>query len=303
LRPTPVCGIDAQPQRAAAPAWPCWRPAPRMRRSRPRAPEPKSKRARSRSNRSARISNSRSIPARPVHIDNPLRRRVPALRRLRASSRVCTATLQQPADRRRMIRVGTRGVRRPLRDRAAPARGSTRWSAGQRFDLVAYVPQQHAVTARTLDGRHREPRRAVRSRICGLGQRRRGGARQRGPGPGSRPAPAAIEARIRGVWRLAGSRQRLATTHRRDHRRRVRRAGCGGRAWRRSAPFTTDYSLDVVHPSRRRRAQQERRKARIGKVDAAAPALLELHSLRGDIRLLRRAVYVDVPVAPAAPSG
>lgn len=170
-------------------------------------------------------------------------------------------------------------------------------AAGQRFDIVAYVPQHHAVRVRTLDGaiesRGLQSDIALRSESGDLAIRGNEGLVQAETGAGS------IEAAFAGLA-PAGSRQRLATTTGTiivgvtdTLNAEVRLAT--------SAPFTTDYSLEVVHHAGAE--PNKSAQAHIGKPDPTQPAVLELHSLRGDIRLLRRAVYVDAPIATPAPSG
>jgi len=170
-------------------------------------------------------------------------------------------------------------------------------AAGQRFDIVAYVPQHHAVRVRTLDGtiesRGLQSDLDMASVSGALAARGSTGGVQAESESGSIEVAFAERA-------PAGSRQRLATTTGAiivgvtdTLNAEVRLAT--------SAPFTTDYSLEVAHHAGAE--PNKSAQAHIGKPDPAQPAVLELHSLRGDIRLLRRAVYVDAPIATPAPSG
>lgn len=204
-------------------------------------------------------------------------------------------TLQQPAQAA-PIEFAPRATERGFEIAPRLAKGAA-VAPGQRFDLVAYVPQQHAVDARTLDGviesRGLKSDLSMRSESGDLAARGSEGLVQAETASGSIEVAFAAAA-------AKGSRQRLATrtgaiivgvTDALDAE--VQLAS--------SAPFATDYSLEVSsHPG------QEPNKtalARIGKPDPKQPSILELHSLRGEIRLLRRAVYVDAPVATPAPSG
>ncbi len=230
----------------------------------------------------------------PVHIDNPYGGVFLRFGGYEHQLGLHT-TLQQPAQAP-VIRFEPRSIDGRFEIAPRLPEGDA-LAAGQRFDLVAYIPQRHAVTVRTLAGsiesRGVQSDIALRSDSGDLAVRGNEGLVQAETGAGS------IEAAFAGVA-TAGSRQRLATTTGTiivgvtdALNAEVRLAT--------SAPFTTDYSLDVVH-----HAGAEPNKsahAHIGTPDPAQPAVLELHSLRGEIRLLRRAVYVDAPIATPAPSG
>ncbi|MCC6562251.1 MAG: hypothetical protein IT478_12900, partial [Xanthomonadales bacterium] len=228
----------------------------------------------------------------PVHIDNPYGGVFLRFGGYEHELGLHT-TLQQPAQAP-VIRLEPRSIDGRFEIAPRLPEGDA-LAAGQRFDLVAYIPQRHAVTVRTLAGsiesRGVQSDIALRSDSGDLAVRGNEGLVQAETGAGS------IEAAFAGVA-IAGSRQRLATTTG-TIIVGVTDALAAEVRLATSAPFTTDYSLDVVHHAGAE--PNKSAQARIGKVDAAAPAVLELHSLRGDIRLLRRAVYIDVPVAPPAP--
>lgn len=171
---------------------------------------------------------------------------------------------------------------------------------GQRLDLVVYVPRDHAVAVRTvlgaIEARGLKSDLELRSEAGDIAVRGSEGILQAETGEGSIEAAFAQAA-------PAGSRQRLATRTGAivvgvtdALAAEVRLAS--------SAPFTTDYSLAVTH--RNGEEPNKNAIALIGQpADDATRAVLELASLRGDIRLLRRAVYVEADTAaPAsAPSG
>lgn len=169
---------------------------------------------------------------------------------------------------------------------------------GQRFDLVVYVPQQHAVQARTIDGgidsRGLKSDLDLRTDSGAVAVRGTEGLLRIETDSGAIEAALAASAPAGSVQRLATRTGAIIVG--------VSDALAADVALASSAPFTTDYSLVVTH--RDGEEPNKTAKARIGNPDAAFPALLELHSLRGDIRLLRRAVYVEAETnAGAAPSG
>lgn len=208
------------------------------------------------------------------------------------------STLQQPADAAAIaFAPRDRGEQFEIAPRLPEGAVLAR---GQRLDLVVYVPEHHAVRVRTLAGaieaRGLKSDLDLRSEAGSIAVRGGEGILRAETGEGTieaafaQPAPAGSHQRLAtrtgaiivGVTDLLAAEVRLAS----------------------SAPFTTDYSLAVTH-----RTGEEPNKtaiAQVGKpVDDAQRAVLELSSLRGDIRLLRRAVYVeaDAAVPSSAPSG
>lgn len=171
---------------------------------------------------------------------------------------------------------------------------------GQRLDLVIYVPESHAVRVRTesgvIESRGVRSELDLRSAAGDIAVRGGNGSVQAETGEGSIEVAFAHSA-------PPGSHQRLATRTgyiqvgvTDDLHAEVRLAT--------SAPFTTDFSLSVSH--RNGEEPNKTAVAVVGKpADGDQRAVLELSSLRGDIRLLRRAVYVDADaVAPSSvPSG
>lgn len=206
------------------------------------------------------------------------------------------STLQQPADAAEI--------------RFAPAADATGFliaprlpegsvlARGQRFDLVVYVPQQHAVQARTIDGaidaRGLKSDLDLHTDSGAVAARGTEGLLQIETDSGAIEAAFAAAAPTGSVQRLATRTGAIIVG--------VSDALAADVSLASSAPFTTDYSLVVTH--RDGEEPNKTAKARIGTPDAAHPAVLQLHSLRGDIRLLRRAVYVEAETtAGAAPSG
>lgn len=158
----------------------------------------------------------------------------------------------------------------------------------QRIDLVVYVAQGHAVTVRTGDGDIES--RGVKSDLDlhstrgDIAVRGTEGTVQAETGAGNIEVTFARAA-------PAGSRQRLATTT------GSITVGVTDRldatvTMATSAAFATDYSIDVTHDD----GKEPDKWART--VIGAPRAEITLESRQGEIRVLRRAVFVEVGERP-----
>jgi len=157
----------------------------------------------------------------------------------------------------------------------------------QRIDIVVYVAQGHAVTVRAegdIEARGMKSDLDLKSVSGKIAVRGTDGTVQAETGEGD------IEATVAGTAR-AGSQQRLATTTGNitlgvtdQLNAKVNLAT--------SALFATDYSIDVTHDD----GKEPNKWAR---TTIGAPAAeITLESRRGEIRLLRRAVYLEVGERP-----
>jgi len=232
-----------------------------------------------------RIDLSFTLPAgQPVEVDNPY-----GSVYLRfggyAHQLDVRATVQQPEgaaafDFAPAARAGVFHVAPALPEGTSPA-------AAQRIDLVLYVPEGHALRVRTASGtiESRGVRADVdfRSLSGDILARGTAGAVQAETGSGA----------IRVMLEPAspGVRQRLST---RTGDISVGVTDALGAALRLSSSgtLTTDYSIRI---DRRDGEEPDKRaQAEVGVAKGAQPGLIEVESLRGNLRLWRRIEFVDV---------
>jgi len=196
------------------------------------------------------------------------------------------ATLQQPAGAPVLALQRGQEKGRYLIASKLPA-GATLADA-QRIDIAVYVAQGHAVTARTHEGdiesRGMKSDLDLKSVSGKIAVRGTEGTVQADTGEGD------IEATIAGTARK-GSKQRLVTSTGNitlgvtdQLNAKVNLAT--------SALFATEYSIDVSHDDGKEPNKWAR--TTVGAPDAE----ITLESRRGEIRLLRRAVYLEVGERP-----
>lgn len=196
------------------------------------------------------------------------------------------ATLQQPPGAPALT------LERGIADgqyRIAPKLAAATPAPGQRLDLVVYVAQGHPITVRTTQGaieaRGMKSDLDLASASGDIQVRGTDGTVQAQTGEAGR-----IEVAFDGKAR-PGSKQRLAT-----HTGGITVGVTDGLdAFVRmatSAMFASDYSIDVSHHD----GEEPDKWAQAGVGAPAAQILLE--SRRGEIRVMRRAVYLDLQERP-----
>jgi hypothetical protein len=173
--------------------------------------------------------------------------------------------------------------------RIAPKLAAPEAAPGQRLDLVVYVAQGHAVTVRTVQGtieaRGMKGDLDLASASGDIQVRGTDGTVQAQTGEEGR-----IEVAFDGRAR-PGSKQRLAT-HTGGITVGVTDGLDASVRMATSAMFATDFSLDVSHHD-----GEEPDKWAQASIGAPAAQIL-LESRRGEIRVMRRAVYVDLQERP-----
>lgn len=238
------------------------------------APEPK------------RLDLAATVPAgKPVHVENPYGNVYLRFGGYRHAVDI-HATLQQPHGAPPLtLHRGHEGGRYLIAPRL-PA--GAMLAPTQRMDVVVYVAQGHAITARTQAGDIEA--RGVKS---DLDLKTVGGSIAARGIDGTVQAEAregSIEVTFAKPVR-PGSKQRFATTtgsitvgvtDRLDAAISMATSGV----------FATEYSIDVTHDD----GKEPNKSARA--IIGAPEAGITLESRRGDIRLLRRAVYLEVGERP-----
>lgn len=229
---------------------------------------------------------SDKVPAgMPVHVDNPYGN---VYLRFGGYEHAVDihSTLQQPVGAPAIaLHRGRENGRYVIAPRLAEG---TVLEPAQRIDLVVYVAQGHAVTVRTgsgdIESRGVKSALDLRSTSGNIAVRGNDGTVQAETGTGNievtfpRPAP-------------AGSRQRLATTT------GTITVGVTDQldakvTMATSAAFATDYSIDVTHDD----GKEPDKWAQT--VIGTPNAEIALESRQGEIRMLRRAVFVEVGERP-----
>lgn len=196
------------------------------------------------------------------------------------------STLQQPAGAPALVLHRGMEGRRYVIAPKLPAKATL--APAQRIDLAVYVAQGHAVTVRTTDGgieaRGLKSDLDLRSDSGNIIARGTDGTVQAQTGEGK------IEVAMGNTAR-PGSKQRLATTTGNITIGVTDQLGATVNMAT-SAVFATDYSLDITH----RDGEEPNKWAR--STIGAPKAEITLESRRGEIRVLRRAVYVEVGERP-----
>lgn len=196
------------------------------------------------------------------------------------------STLQQPVDAAPLaLQRGMQGDRYVIEPKLPE--GATLAST-QRIDLAVYVAQGHAVTVRTgsgdIESRGLKSDLDLASASGSIAVRGTEGTLQAQTGEG------AINATFSGAAR-PGSRQRLASTTGNitvgvtdQLNARVNLAT--------SAVFSTEYSIDVTHAD----GKEPNKWAQM--VIGAPAAEITLESRQGEIRVVRRGIYLEVGERP-----
>lgn len=196
------------------------------------------------------------------------------------------STLQQPAGAPALTLNRRREKGRYLISATLPPGAVL--ASDQRIDLAVYVAKGHPVSASTdhgdIESRGLKSDLDLRTAAGNIAVRGTDGTVQAQTGPGR------IEVTFAGPAR-AGSTQRLSTTT-----GNITIGATDGLNAKvdiaTSAAIATDYSLDVIH----RDGEEPNKWAQT--VIGAPAAEIKLESRQGEIRLLRRAVYVEVGERP-----